>query len=368
MTSFDLDAVLAAIRPGDDESAMLARARHQALAKPPGSLGRLEDVGVRLAAITRRVPPPVPERPFLLVAAGDHGVHAEGVTPWPQDITAMMAGVIAGGRAASTVLAAGYGVDWLVLDVGVAGEVPVNEAPDPDRPNTAGAPTASRLRRARAVEGGTRNLRTTDAMTRDEALAALAAGHDAATEAIDGGADLLVLGDMGIANTTPSAALVAAFTGADPAEVTGRGTGIDDDTLARKARVVADALERIGPGRDPIGVLAGVGGAEHAALAGAVLAGARRRVPVLLDGVITNAAALVAHALAPAAADHLLAGHRSVEPGATAALAHLGLDPLVDLDLRLGEGSGALLAVPIVQGAARVLGSMASLADLGIDG
>ncbi len=365
--AFDLSTCLARIQPVDDESAQFATMRHAALAKPAGSLGQLEDVGVRLAAITRRVPPPVPQHPTLVVAAGDHGVHAEGVTPWPQAITAIMTGVIAGGRAASTVLAAGYGVDWVVLDVGVAGEVPVNEAPDEDRPNTAGAPAESRLRTARVVEAGTRNLRLEDAMTRDEAVAAIAVGHEAAAQAIDAGCDLLVLGDMGIANTTASAALIAALTGVDAATATGRGTGIDDETLAHKAQVVADAITRLGNRREPLEILAAVGGAEHAALVGVILAGAAHRVPVVLDGVITNAAALVAQALAPASVGYCLAGHRSVEPGATVALDHLDLHPLLDLDLRLGEGTGALLAVPLVQGAARVLGQMASLADLGVD-
>ncbi len=362
----DLPALLERIPPADADSIQFATMRHAVLAKPAGSLGQIEAVGIRLAGTTRRVPPPVPQRPMLLVAAGDHGVHAEGVTPWPQEITAMMTGVIAGGRAASTVLAAGFGVDWLVLDVGVAGDVPVNDAPEADRPNTAGAPAESRLRDVRVVSG-TRNLRVEDALTPEEAMAAITAGHDAAADLIEAGCDLLVLGDMGIANTTASAALIAAFTGQPATVVTGRGTGIDDPTLALKTQVVADALDRIGPDRDALGILAGVGGAEQAALAGAILAACARRVPVLLDGVITNAAALVAHALAPNVADHLIAGHLSVEPGAAVALAHLGLTPLLDLDLRLGEGTGALLAVPLVQGAARVLGQMASLADLGID-
>lgn len=354
-TPFDaaaLDALVGSIEPASEEHAGLARSRHDGLAKPPGSLGMVEDVGVRLAGIQRACPPAVPSRPVLVVAAGDHGVHAEGVTPWPQAITAAMAGVIADGRAASSVMAEGFGVEVVVLDVGCADPVPADAG----------------VRAVRVVDG-TRNLRVEDALTPDECLAAIAAGHDAAIAAIQDGADLLLLGDMGIANTTASAALVGAFTGASADEVTGRGTGIDDATLDVKTKVVADALSRLGGARlgshrSPLEVLAAVGGAEHAALVGVVLAGASRRVPVVADGVITNAACLAAVALAPAAVDHLIAAHRSVEPGATIALDHLGLEPLLDLHLRLGEGTGALLAVPIIQAACRVLSRMASLEDL----
>jgi nicotinate-nucleotide--dimethylbenzimidazole phosphoribosyltransferase len=201
-----------------------------------------------------------------------------------------------------------------------------------------------------------------------EAARALLVGADAAAELLDGGADLLVTGDMGIGNTTPAACLVAAFTGRDPAAVTGRGTGIDDATWELKVKVVERALARHTPDpADPIGALASVGGLEHAALAGLVLAGAARRVPVLLDGVNANAAALVACALAPRVAGFLIAGHRSVEPGASAAIEHLGLVPLVDLRMRLGEGTGALLAVPIVRCAAAVLARMATFAEAGFE-
>jgi nicotinate-nucleotide--dimethylbenzimidazole phosphoribosyltransferase len=228
----------------------------------------------------------------------------------------------------------------------------------------------------RKVRAGTRDLTTEPALTRDEARQALTVGIEVANRLIDHGAKILLTGDMGIANTTPAAALIAVFAGADPAEVTGRGTGVDDETYERKVSVVRQALERhrLSSGEvvaaDPLGALAAVGGLEHAALAGYVLAAAARRVPVLLDGVIAASAALVAAALAPDAVAAMVAGHRSAEPGATVALAHLGLNPLVDLGLRLGEGTGALLALPMVASAVRVLHEVATfesaeVSDLG---
>jgi nicotinate-nucleotide--dimethylbenzimidazole phosphoribosyltransferase len=220
------------------------------------------------------------------------------------------------------------------------------------------------------VRRGTRDLAVEPAMTRDEARAALEVGVRVAGDLIDGGAACLLTGDMGIANTTPSAALIAAFTGADPAAVTGRGTGVDDTTYARKVAVVTAALARHDladpPSADPIGTLAAVGGLEHAALAGFVLAAAARRVPVIVDGVIAVSAALVAAALAPGAVDAMVAGHRSAEPGATVALAHLGLTPVLDLGLRLGEGTGAVLALPVVAAAVRVLHEVATFDAAGV--
>jgi nicotinate-nucleotide--dimethylbenzimidazole phosphoribosyltransferase len=205
-------------------------------------------------------------------------------------------------------------------------------------------------------------------MTPDECAAAMTAGADAARARLADGCDLLVTGDMGIANTTPSAALIAAYTGGDPATATGRGTGIDDAMLEHKIKVVAAAFARHGARDDAFEVLCSLGGLEHAALVGVMLAGAAARVPVLLDGVIADAAALAAVALCPDAGGYLVAGHRSAEPGATIALAHLGPEPLVDLGLRLGEGSGAVLAVPIVQAAANLLHDVATLEELGITG
>ncbi|WP_189115381.1 nicotinate-nucleotide--dimethylbenzimidazole phosphoribosyltransferase [Pilimelia terevasa] len=327
-----------------------ARQRQARLTKPPGSLGALEDLSVRLAGIAGVCPPPLPEPAALAIFAGDHGVHAAGVTPWPQEVTGQMVANFLAGGAVVNAFARQVGAAVTVVDVGVAGPLPA--APD--------------LRDLR-VRPGTGNLLTGPAMSRDEAVQALAAGITVAGELCDGGARILLCGDMGIANTTPSAALVAAFTGTAPGAVTGRGTGVDDATYARKVEVVAAALARHRPDpADPVGVLAAVGGLEHAALAGYLLAAAARRVPVVVDGVIAAAAALAAAALAPAAVDAMVAGHLSVEPGAGVALAHLGLAPVLDLGLRLGEGTGAVLALPVVAAAVRALREVATFDSAGV--
>ncbi|MGH2719843.1 MAG: nicotinate-nucleotide--dimethylbenzimidazole phosphoribosyltransferase [Actinomycetota bacterium] len=342
--------VVAAISPVDPTAEEAARQRQDQLVKPKGSLGRVEELGIRLSAIARVCPPPVPRRPAVLVAAGDHGVLAQGVSPWPKEVTAAMVAGFCSETAAVNVIAGVVGAAVMVLDVGVASDLP----PHP------------RLRVAK-VRRGTADLLEGPAMTRPEAATAIVAGITAANDLIEAGADLLVTGDMGIANTTPAACLIAAFSGRDPAEVTGRGTGIDDETLELKVKVVSRALELHDPDTcDPLGVLAAVGGLEHAALAGLILAGAARGIPVILDGVSAAAAALAACAFAPHALGYLIAGHRSVEPGASAALAKLGLDPLIDLGLRLGEGTGGLLAVPVVVAAAAVLANMATFAEAGI--
>ncbi len=348
-----LSEALGAIRPLDAGAMAAARELQARLTKPFGSLGRLEDLAVRLAGLAGRCPPPIPTRTAVAIFAGDHGVHAQGVTPWPQEVTAQMVANFLAGGAVVNAFARQVGADVNVIDVGVA---------HPLYPSHKGDGLWERRIRA-----GTADLSTGPAMTRDEARAAVEVGLAVATELVSDGYDCLVTGDMGIANTTPAAALVAAFTGAEPATVTGRGTGIDDETFARKTAVVAAALKRHRPDPDdPIGVLATVGGLEHAGLTGLILGGAALRVPVILDGLIAGSAALAAAALAPDAVAAMIAGHRSVEPGATVALAHLGLEPLVDLGLRLGEGTGALLAAPIVASAVRVLHDVATFDSAGV--
>ena len=345
-----LSQTIEAIRPVSQQAVAEADARQAQLTKPPGSMGQLEDLGAQLSGIAGTCPPPLPRRPAIAVFAGDHGVHAQGVSPWPQEVTAQMVANLAAGGAVVNALARQVGASVTVVDVGVAGELP-------------DAPALVRHKVAR----GTADLAEGPAMTPAQALAALEAGITVAAGLVDDGADLLVTGDMGIANTTASAALIAALTGSEPADVTGRGTGIDDATLGLKTAVVERALARLDRS-EPLSVLAEVGGLEHAALAGYLLAGAARRVPVVLDGVIAVSAALVASALCPAAAGYWVAGHVSVEPGARAALDHLGITPLLDLGLRLGEGSGAALAVPLVQSAARLLAEVATFDSAGVTG
>ena len=335
------------IRPLDRDAVAAAQARHARLAKPAGSLGRLEVLGAQLAGIARACPPPLPSPVTVAVFAGDHGVVASGVTPWPQAVTGAMVRTIAAGDAAVSAIARQVGAVVVVVDVGVAGDVPPHHAV-----------------LDRKVRRGTGDLSTGPAMTVDEARRAVEVGEAVALDAVAAGARCLVTGDMGIGNTTPSAALVAALTGRPPADVTGRGTGIDDEMLRTKVGVIEAAVARV-DGMAPLAVLAEVGGLEIAALAGFVTGGATAGVPVILDGVITLAGALVADALSGGAVrPYLVAGHRSVEPAASAALDHLGLDPLLDLGMRLGEGTGGLLAVPLVQSAARVLSEMATLDDV----
>jgi nicotinate-nucleotide--dimethylbenzimidazole phosphoribosyltransferase len=345
-----LQQTIEAIEPADADVMASARQRQDLLTKPRGSLGALEDVAVRVAGIFGECPPPLPEPAAVAVFAADHGVHAQGVSPWPQEVTAQMVANILGDGAAVNALARQAGADVAVVDVGVAADLP---------------PADGLL--GRKVRRGTRDLSVEAAMTRDEAQRAVEVGIEVARDLVAGGNRCLLVGDMGIANTTASAALVAAFTGSRVLDVTGRGTGIDDTVLQRKVSLVSAALAARPPDPDdPLGTLASLGGLEHAAIAGFVLGAAAGRVPVVLDGVIAGAAALVAAALAPSAVDYCVAGHRSVEPGHDIALSALGLRPLVDLDLRLGEGSGAVLALPLVQAAVRVLRDMATFDSAGV--
>ena len=338
------------IRPVDAVARAAAAERLDRMTKPRGSLGRIEDVAVTLAGIAGSCPPPVPEPAAVAVFAADHGVHAHGVSPWPQEVTAqMVANFLAGGAVVNS-FARAIGATVHVVDVGVA--TPLDPAPGLT---------------SRRVAAGTADLTTGPALSAAQVLAAVDAGVATADELAGAGAGCLVTGDMGIANTTAAAALICAFTGADAAAATGRGTGIDDATLAAKIAVVGRALDRHRPDpADPLAVLAAFGGLEHAALAGFVLGGAARRLPVVLDGVNAGAAALVAAAVAPEAVGYWLAGHRSAEPGHRIALRHLGLAPLLDLDLRLGEGTGALLAVPLVQAAAHALRDVATFDEAGV--
>ncbi|MET0190672.1 MAG: nicotinate-nucleotide--dimethylbenzimidazole phosphoribosyltransferase [Pseudonocardia sediminis] len=345
-----LAETVAAITPVDGESRAAARDRLDRMTKPRGSLGRVEDVAVTLAGIAAVCPPPVPEPAAVAVFAADHGVHAQGVTPWPQEVTAQMVANFLDGGAVVNAFARQLGAEVCVVDVGVLGTLD---------------PVPGLL--PRKIAAGTADMTQGPAMTREQARAAVEAGIEVARDLVAGGNRALLTGDMGIANTTAAAALISVFTGAAPETVTGRGTGIDDETLVRKTDVVrrALALHRPDPA-DPLGALAAVGGLEHAGLAGLVLGAAALRVPVLLDGVSAGAAALVAAAFAPNAVGYCVAGHRSVEPGSATASSHLGLEPLLDMGMRLGEGTGALLSLPILQGAARALADVATFDSAGV--
>jgi nicotinate-nucleotide--dimethylbenzimidazole phosphoribosyltransferase len=333
----------------DAAVAAAAAAHHDRLTKPRGALGRLEALGIRLAAMSGQVPPPVPSPAAVAVFAGDHGVLAEGVTPWPKEVTAQMVANFLAGGAAINVLAHQMGATVTVVDVGV----------DADLSDGPGL-VAAKVRR------GTRNLAREAALTADEVTAALDVGASVAASLVGAGARALVTGDMGIGNTTASAAVIAALTGRSPRAITGRGTGIDDATLDRKVAAIEAGLVRLGDVTDAERVLAEVGGLEIAALTGFVVGGAAARVPVVVDGVIALAAVCAARSMVPLVTEWCIAGHRSTEPGATAALEHLALDPLLDLGMRLGEGSGACLALPLLEAACRVLAEMATFDAAGV--
>ncbi|WP_327689755.1 nicotinate-nucleotide--dimethylbenzimidazole phosphoribosyltransferase [Streptomyces tubercidicus] len=345
-----LQETLQGIRPLDAKALGEAWERQKRMTKPAGALGMLEIISAQLSGLSRKCPPPIPEPAAVAIFAGDHGVHAQGVTPWPQEVTGQMVANFLGGGAVCNAFANQVGAEVCVVDVGVAGDLPATPGLLP-----------------RKVRAGTADFTAGPAMTQEDVLKAIEVGIDTARDLVAAGNKALLTGEMGIANTTTSAALISVYTGDDPAEVTGRGTGINDETHARKVDVVRRALELHQPDpADPIGVLAAIGGLEHAALVGLILGGASLRTPVILDGVSAGAAALVARAIAPEALAACIAGHRSAEPGHVAALNKLGLRPLVDLDLRLGEGTGALLALPVVQSAARAMHEVATFDSAGV--
>ncbi|MFC7307746.1 nicotinate-nucleotide--dimethylbenzimidazole phosphoribosyltransferase [Streptomyces monticola] len=345
-----LAETVANIRPLDAKALGEAWERQKRMTKPAGALGMLEIISAQLSGLSRMCPPPIPEPAAVAIFAGDHGVHAQGVTPWPQEVTGQMVANFLGGGAVCNAFANQVGAEVCVIDVGVAADLPATPGLLP-----------------RKVRAGTADMTTGPALTREEVKEAIEVGIDTARDLVAAGNKALLTGEMGIANTTASAALISVFTDCDPAEVTGRGTGINDETLARKTDVVRRALELHKPDpADPIGVLAAIGGLEHAAIVGLLLGGASLRTPVILDGVSAGAAALVARAIAPEVLAACIAGHRSAEPGHVAALNKLGLRPLVDLDLRLGEGTGALLALPVVQSAARAMHEVATFDSAGV--
>ncbi len=336
----------------DPDAAEAARVRQTALTKPVGALGRLEDLSVWVAACQGACPPRQFERARVVVFAGDHGVAAAGVSAYPAEVTAAMVANIAAGGAAVNVLAEVAGAGVRVADMSVDTAEPLSAAIGADK-----------IRRSSG------NIAVEDALTPDEVVRAIDAGRRIADEEVDSGADLLIAGDMGIGNTTPATTLIAALTDTEPVAVVGRGTGIDDAGWARKTAAIRDALYRTKRlSADPIALLRICGGADLAAMTGFLAQAAVRRTPVLLDGVVVTAAALAAERLAPGARLWWQAGHRSTEPAHTLALRHLDLEPIVDLGMRLGEGSGALVALPVLRAAVAVLASMATFEEAGIPG
>jgi len=340
---------LSRIAPVDPSVAARTQALLDDKTKPRRSLGRLEDLACRIAAARGESVPALPRKAVVVMAA-DHGVAAEGVSAYPQEVTFQMVLNFARGGAAINVLARQAGARVVVVDMGVKEPVPATDGV-----------------RASRIGPGTRNLLREPAMTREQATAAVEAGIRLATELADEGIGLIGIGEMGIGNTTSASALTAVFTGADPQEVTGRGTGVDDAALAHKVDVVRRALALHRPDRsDALDALAKVGGFEIAGLAGVVLGAAARRVPVVADGFISSTGALAAVRLAPAAAGYLVASHRSVEPGHRKVLEAIGVLPLLDLDLRLGEGTGAALAMTLVEASLRILHEMATFSSAGV--
>jgi nicotinate-nucleotide--dimethylbenzimidazole phosphoribosyltransferase len=354
VSTLDLDAVAALVELPDADAREAALARQLRLTKPPGALGRLEDLSVWLSGVTGACPPPAFARPRVVVFAGDHGIARHGVSAFPPDVTAQMVQNFRSGGAAVNVLARAAGASVRVVDLAV----------DSDYADLGGIDDETVRHKVRRSSGV---IDREDALTPEEAEQAFRAGMAIADEEVDGGADLLIAGDMGIGNTTPTAALVALLTRTDVAEVVGRGTGIDDDAWMRKCAAVRDAARR---GREhiaePITLLATVGGADLAAMSGFLLQAAVRRTPVILDGVVSGACALVADRISFRAKSWWVAGHRSTEPAHTAALTRLGLEPVVDFGMRLGEGTGALVALPVVAAAGATLREMATFDEAGV--
>ena len=339
----------APVPPPDAGAAAAARARQDTLTKPLGALGRLEDLSVWVSSCQGQCPPRQFERARVVVFAGDHGVARSGVSAYPPEVTAQMVANIDAGGAAINALADVAGATVRIADLAV----------DAD-------PLSQQIG-AHKVRRGSGDIAVADALTDAETTAAIAAGRQIADDEVDAGADLLIAGDIGIGNTTPAAVLVAAMTNAEPVAVVGFGTGIDDAGWARKTAAVRDALFRtrlVLP--DPVGLLRCGGGADLAAMAGFCAQAAVRRTPLILDGMAVTAAALVAERLAPGARQWWQAGHKSTEPGHALALAELGLDPIVDLRMGLGEGTGATVALPLLRAAVAALSSMATFTEAGV--
>jgi len=344
-----LAKVVEMIKPLDERAMAEAQARQNLLTKPQGSLGRLEELSVQLAGIQGRAIPQIRHK-AIITMAGDHGVVAEGIGNWPQEVTAQMVYNFLSGGAGINVIARQVGARIMVVDMGVATEL----EPNP------------RLL-SRKIAPGTQNIARGQAMTREQAVTAVETGIEIVTAEVARGLDIVGTGDMGIGNTTASSAIGAVMMGKPVAEVTGRGTGITDEQLKHKIEVIERALAVNKPDpKQPLEVLAKVGGFEVGGLVGVMLGAAAHRIPVVIDGFISGAAALIATALSPKLKDFLIAGHVSDETGHRLVLGHLGLKPLLDLGMRLGEGTGAALGIFLAETSARVLAEMATFTEAGV--
>ena len=347
MTS--IDNVIQSIGGLDQEAMQAARKRQDSLTKPLGSLGRLEELSVRIAGMAGSAIPRLDHKAIVVMAA-DHGVVAEAVTLYPQDVTPQMVDNFLQGGAAISVLARHIGARVVIVDVGVAADIPQH----PDLVS-------------RKIGRGTRNLARGPAMDRDEAARAIEVGVEIAEREIARGLDIIGTGDMGIGNTTASSAITAAILGEPVRSVTGRGTGLGDSQVAHKVSVIEQALSTNRPdGRDGLDVLSKVGGFEIAGLAGVMLGAAAHRVPVVIDGFVSGAAALIATTMAPALRHFLIAGHLSAERGHAEVLKHLGLKPILEFGMHLGEGTGAALAMSIAEASVKLMAEMATFADAGV--
>ncbi len=338
------------IDPIDTTLETIAQERLDNLTKPPGSLGRLEEFARRLVAITGNKMPPLFEKKAIFTFAGDHGITDESVALYPKEVTVQMVYNISRGGAAISVLSRHAGADEIVVDIGVDFDF-----------------SADKGVLSRKVVTGTKNMRKGPAMTRDEAERCIETGIELALEYRKRGYTMFGTGEMGIGNTTPSSAIAAVLTGQPVSMVTGRGTGITDETLQHKIKVIEDAiaLNHPDPG-DGIDILAKVGGTEIGGIAGLILGAASQRVPVVVDGFISTAGALIAHAIEPAAGGYMFSAHNSVEIGHKVVLNHLGLKPILDLDMRLGEGTGAALAMLIIEGGLKIYREMATFDEAGV--
>jgi len=337
------------IMPLDTDAMQQARARQDILTKPRGSLGRLEELSIQVAGITGQARPRIKDK-VIVTMAGDHGVVAEGVSAYPSEVTVQMVYNFLRGGAGINVLAHHVGARVVIVDMGVAGEL----EPQPDLVD-------------HKVALGTRNMAQGPAMSRDQAIQAVEAGIEVVERELAKGMDIVGVGDMGIGNTTPASAITAVITGAPVAEVTGRGTGIDDEQLQHKIEVIEQALEINQPDPDyPLDVLTKVGGFEIGGIAGVAIGAAAHRIPVVIDGFVAGAGALIAAGLAPQVKDYMIAAHQSVESGHRLILDYLGLTPLFDFGLRLGEGTGAALGISIVEAGVKILNEMATFGQAGV--